>query len=132
MITVRQVVRRGSVAASMVVCLLVCLGPAEPSPAMPWWHVSTISAPAKPADGKGKIVVEVSNLGDAMIRGTEKPVTIEDKLPTGVTATAIYGEGGGGEIGSNFAGFFMNCSVATLSCTYRWSTISVRTLDDRD
>jgi hypothetical protein len=88
--------------------------------AMPWWHVNTVSAPASTAGGEGRIIVEVSNLGDAYANGFEHPVTVVAKLPAGVTPTHVYGEGGGGPIGVNFAHFFMTCSIEeqTVTCDY--------------
>ena len=62
---------------------------------MPWWHVNTISAPASQPGGEGRLVLEVSNLGMQPVNGFTNPVTIVDKLPAGVTATHVYGEGGG-------------------------------------
>jgi hypothetical protein len=112
-----SVLERGALAV-ILVAAAVLGGAGQASAAMPWWHVDTVSAPASVAGGETRIVVEASNLGDAMINGLESPVTLADKLPAGVTATAIYGEGGGGEIGYNDAKFFMSCTLATLTCTY--------------
>ncbi len=86
----------------------------------PWWHVNTVSAPANPAGGEGSLVVEVSDVGDAMVDGIDSPVTVVDKLPAGVTPTAVFPEGGGGNIGLNDAQLFSSCSLAaqTVTCTY--------------
>jgi hypothetical protein len=63
----------------------------------------------------GQIILTASNLGDANINGETTPVTIIDKLPTGLKAVAIQG----------FAGEFDNlnfgpvqCSLASLTCTF--------------
>src|ERR1700735_24186 len=76
-----------------VAILTVSISPA--SAAEPWWHVNTISAPATQAGGEGRLVLEVSNLGDAPVDGFTSPVTIVDTLPAGVEPTHVYGEGGG-------------------------------------
>ena len=55
------------------------------SAAEPWWHVNTVSAPASQPGGEGRLVLEVSNLGDAAVDGFTDPVTIVDRLPAGVT-----------------------------------------------
>ena len=99
------------------VAAVLLFGGSQAYAAMPWWHLSTLSAPAKAPGGESEIVVEASNLGDAYVNGFEHPVTLVDKLPVGVTATAIY-EGGGGQIGVDFASAFSSCSLATLTCTY--------------
>ena len=68
----------------------------------PWWHVNTVSAPASQPGGESRLVLEVSNLGDAAVEGSSNPVTIVDRLPAGVTVLTnarhepeIYPEGGG-------------------------------------
>ena len=88
------------------VAAVLLFGGSQAYAAMPWWHLSTLSAPAKAPGGESEIVVEASNLGDAYVNGFEHPVTLVDKLPVGVTATAIYPEGGGGQIGVDFASAF--------------------------
>jgi hypothetical protein len=99
---------------------LAATGVGQAGATMPWWHVATLSAPADPAGGEGSVLVDVSNLGDAMVNGFENPVTVVDKLPAGVTPTHVYGEGGGGSIGIKYAPLFTNCSLAgqTVTCTY--------------
>jgi hypothetical protein len=89
--------------------------------AMPWWHVNTISAPASQPGAEGRLVLEVSNLGDAPVDGFTNPVTIVDKLPAGVTATHVYGEGGGSAgIGQNGIRQIIKCTSLpqTVTCTY--------------
>jgi hypothetical protein len=104
----------------LVGVLSLMVGVGQAGAAMPWWHVNTVSAPTSKAGGESKIVVEVSNVGDAYANGLEHPVTVVDKLPAGVSVTHFYGEGGGGPIGQQLAVFFMKCSQAgqTLTCTY--------------
>jgi hypothetical protein len=112
-------IRRGVPTVIIVVCLLV-LSAGQASAAIPWWHVNTVSAPASKAGGEGTMIVEVSNVGDAFANGLEYPVTVVDELPAGVTATHVYGEGGGGNIGRNFAQLLTSCSIVgqTVTCTY--------------
>jgi hypothetical protein len=98
---------------------LVCAGRA--AAAMPWWHVNTVSAPASQAGGVSRLVLEVSNLGDAAVNGSANPVTIVDRLPAGVVATHIYGEGGGSfPIGINGVKEIMHCGIVSqvVTCTY--------------
>ena len=80
----------------VAVCLLVLVGVGRAVAAEPWWHVNTISAAAVSAGGEGKLVVEVSDLGDAMVNATTDSVTVLDTLPAGVTVTGVRGQGGGG------------------------------------
>ncbi len=113
-----RILRRAALAAIVVTVLLSGLvGGAQAIAAEPWWHVTTVSAPSTKA-GEGTVLVEVSNLGDAYANGAEDPVSVVEKLPPGVTATNIYGEGGGGEIAKGYSEFFENCSLATLTCTW--------------
>ncbi len=117
-----SVFKRGVPATVVVAVLLVLGGAGQAAAAMPWWHVSTISAPASKAGGENTVLVEVSNLGDATANNAlDEPVSVTDKLPPGVTATAIYGEGGGGFLGQFLSPEFESCSLAptTLTCTYR-------------
>jgi hypothetical protein len=82
----------------------------------PWWRLDSSATPTNlPPGGEGKIVVTALNLGDAEASGTTTPVTITDKLPAGLTATAV--EGQAGPIGFRGA---LECSTpaGTLSCTF--------------
>jgi hypothetical protein len=95
---------------AVTVCSLSLLGSvASAGAASPWWHVNTISAPANPAGGDSGLVLEVSNLGDAYVNGLEHPVTVVDRLPAGVTATAVYPDGAGT---SHHVQSFTHCSLA--------------------
>jgi hypothetical protein len=120
-----MIVARKLLRGPMIVVLLgilMFLGISEQaSAAEPWWHLSAVSAPAKPAGGESMIVIEASDLGDAYVNGIEHPVTIVDKLPPGITVNHVYPEGGGGEIGQKYTHFFpYTCGVvaSTLTCTY--------------
>ncbi len=81
-----------------VVSLLALVGvvssafAAEALSEAPWWHVNVNSRPSylKPG-GEGKVVVAVTNLGDANAEGSGAPIIVTDTLPEGVTASsAIY------------------------------------------
>jgi len=90
---------------------------------VPWWHVNTVSAPASHAGSDSRLVLEVGNLGDAAVNGAVSPVTVTDRLPAGVTATHVYGEGGGSaNVGVGNAVEFTNCKIessgSTVSCLY--------------
>lgn len=62
-------------------------------------------------EGQGNIIVTASNLGATSVNGAEAdPVAITDKLPAGVTPTAITGQ--------TKNGVQMKCSLATLQCTF--------------
>ena len=104
------------------VALLSLLGGArEAAAAMPWWHLNTVSAPASAPGGESTLLVEASDLGDAYVNGSEHPVTLVEKLPAGVSATAVYGEGGGTTFARDFAKLFMSCSLQgeqLVTCTY--------------
>jgi hypothetical protein len=113
-------ISKGALATVMVFGLLAVTGAGQAAAAVPWWHVAVISAPAKAAGGEGRVLVDVGDLGDAMVNSLGSPVTIVDRLPAGVTATHVYGEGGGGVIGINVVMNFMKCSIAsqTVTCTF--------------
>jgi hypothetical protein len=100
---------------------VVCVGQA--AAAMPWWHVNTVSAPASEPGGESRLVLEVSNLGDAYVNGFANPVTIVDHLPAGVTPTDVYGEGAGASIGEAISprnGDALQCAISsgTVTCKY--------------
>jgi hypothetical protein len=118
------------VATIVVVCLSMFAGVGQSYAATPWWHVNTVSAPANLAGGDGRIVVEVSNLGDAYANGFEAPVTVVDKLPTGVSASSVYPEGGGSTLAEGFVPFLAQCSIAgqTVTCTYGGPLLSYERL----
>lgn len=44
--------------------------------------------------GSGRLVLTITNLGDAPVDGTSAPVTVVDQLPDGVEATAVEGFAG--------------------------------------
>jgi hypothetical protein len=110
--------KRVALTGIVVACLSMLGGAGRAAAAMPWWHVDTVSAPASTPGGEYRIVVEASDVGDAIVNGIEHPVTIVDRLPTGVTATAMYAEGGGSEFSVFYATSFTTCSLSTLTCTF--------------
>jgi hypothetical protein len=102
----------------IVLCVFGCAG--EAVAAMPWWHVNTVSAPASQPGGEGMLALEISDLGDAAVNGYADPVTIVDQLPVGVSATRVFGDGGGSfPIGHNVH-TIIHCGIAsqTVTCTY--------------
>ena len=116
--TIMGSARRRIISTVVVAVLLSVLGGVGQAQANePWWKVHTFSATSDAA-GEAEIMVETTNLGDATANKTFSPVTVVDKLPPGVTATAIYGEGGGTSLGTILQKFFSSCSLATLTCTY--------------
>jgi hypothetical protein len=89
----------------------------------PWWHLNTISAPAKTPGGEGTVVLDVSNLGDAMAGAQIEPVTIVDTLPPGVMVTEVYGSGESEAPIGKFVHEHIECPKGpsfgqTVSCTY--------------
>ncbi len=99
-----------------VVLLAGVLGaPAASGEALsPWWGVTAGSQPTNlMAGGGGRIVVTAENRGDA---NTSGEVTIVDRLPAGLEATAI--EGGADERGNGGA---VSCTLETLTCTFSGS-----------
>ena len=68
--------------------------------ASPWWQILDGSRPSnlwKPVDnvkGSGRLVVTVTNLGDADADGSADPVTILDRLPEGLIASEPEGFAG--------------------------------------
>ncbi len=112
--------RDASLFAAAVILVVLVGGAGRAGAAEPWWHVNTVSAPALHPGGDGRLVLEVSDLGDAPVDAFNDPVTIVDTLPSGVTPTAVYGEGGGTENGQDDLKNFIGCSIAgqTVTCSY--------------
>jgi hypothetical protein len=83
-----------SVAAS-----LLALSVASASAASPWWQITTGSHPTnlwipEGPEGSGRLVVTLTNLGDAPLDATSTPLAITDELPEGVEATGLEALGG--------------------------------------
>jgi hypothetical protein len=108
-----------SVVVAVVFVLVGCTGVAVAG--VPWWHVNTVSAPAVQSGGESRLVLEVSDLGDAAVDGSTSPVRIVDRLPAGVVPTHVYGEGGGSDpIGVNGVKEIIHCEFVAevVTCTY--------------
>ena len=117
--------RRIMIMAALLAGLVLAFGSSSALANEPWWHVNTVSAPA--SGGEGKLVVEVSDLGDALVDARTHGVTIVDRLPAGVSTTqaGVQGEGGGGNLGSSIGqpgGYQLPCVVSEagqlVTCTY--------------
>ncbi len=111
--------RRWLLVVPVALLLLLVAGMGSASATMPWWKVRTMSVRPLKAGGEGAIIVEAVNLGDAAANKLFEGVTVADKLPTGVTATAVYGEGGGEFNGLGWGqSEVSSCSLATTTCTF--------------
>jgi hypothetical protein len=64
-----------------------------PAPAQgPWWQIGSETLPTNlPPGGEGRVLVVLSNLGDAPIDGGKSPVVFKDTLPPGLEATEVTG-----------------------------------------
>jgi hypothetical protein len=60
----------------------------------------------------GKIVVTAENLGYSQVNGASVPVTVTDRLPPGISATAIEG------VAYKPTQEPLKCSIASLSCDF--------------
>ena len=80
-----------------------------------WWHLSSLSEPSYlPPGGEGTIAVTAVNLGDAPVNQEANPVTVTDKLPPGLTATAISGTVGE----HHYRGQATCLALPALACTF--------------
>jgi hypothetical protein len=101
-----------------VILLTAVMGAAPAFAERPVWNVNTLVQPTSlPPGGTGKLIVNVSNLGDATAEGAGAPITIMDSLPPGLIATSIsanphYGSTEGGEV---------ICVLSSVSCKYNGS-----------
>ncbi len=114
----RALVRGVLVFVAVSLLMLVLAGVAGAR--MPWWHLSTVSSTAGPTGADASVLVEASDLGDAMVNSIEYPVTIVDKLPVGVTPVAVYAAGNADTLVGPSAQYFLHCSFAgqIVTCTY--------------
>ena len=113
--------RRVFVTVAIVVAFGMLAGSGTAVAAMAWWHVNMVSAPASRPGGEGRLVLEVSNLGDAPVDGFTDPVSIVEMLPAGVTVEHVYGEGGGsGAVGQTGLKDYIQCvnTSQSVTCTY--------------
>ncbi len=93
--------------------LLVALAAAPAAlAASAWWQIGAEAAPTNlPPEGRGLVVVNASDLGDAPIEGAREAVTITVKLPAGIVASSV----------ETFVvhGVPVQCTVATVvSCRF--------------
>jgi hypothetical protein len=97
-----------------------------PAIAGPWWHLESRAAPTNlPPGGEGEILIAASNLGtEEALGGGEHAITIVDKLPARLTATAISGGGSYPEEEPP-----MSCSLEKLACTYTGSVLPFKRLE---
>jgi hypothetical protein len=122
-VIIMDLVKRNLPVALGLAVLVLLAGAGQADAAMPWWKVRTMSAHATKPGNEASIIVEVSNLGDAVANRALEPfvfeqVTVADKLPAGVTATNIYAEGGGRGLGLNVQSTVASCSLAGTTCTF--------------
>jgi hypothetical protein len=111
-------VKKYALLTVVVVVLLSVLGSSgEAWAAEPWWHLTSVSAPASKTGTEARIEVIAANLGDESTSGTvfenafedlffhehKNFVTVEDTLPAGVTPTGAFVEGGGTSLGRGTA-----------------------------
>ncbi len=110
---------------ALAVMVVLSLTGAAPALAEgPWWQTGIEAAPTYlPPEGEGEIAVGVSNLGDAAVNGAKTPVTITDKLPPGLKATAMVGE----NLKEGGQGAEVTCPTGTptppLTCTFVAGTV---------
>ena len=115
MSVIKAALRMLPVALLVVLGLLCSAAPA--SAATPWWSVTSSAIPANlPPGGTGEIRVRAVNLGDAPAEGSTDPIVVKDKLPAGLTATAI--NSGSYLLSSVQEIKATSCDLATLSCVY--------------
>ena len=104
-------------AAVVLAAAMLTLGvPAASAEALsPWWGVTSGSQPTNLVPGEpDQIVVSTENRGDAATAGE---VTISDRLPAGLHATAIEAIAGEPQQGGGSQGP-VSCTLATLTCTF--------------
>jgi hypothetical protein len=105
----------------MLCGFLACIAAALASPAPAFaeassWRINLEAAPTYlPPGGEGEIIIALSNLGDAPVVGTQTPVAITDRMPAGLTVTAMSGEVKGGSEVKCPTG---RPPVPPLSCTF--------------
>jgi hypothetical protein len=87
-----------------------------------WWH---LTSGARPTDlssepgARGQIILTAINLGDADVNGAVTPVTILDKLPAGLRATAIEAISGIKGVALQYESDGpVTCVKSTLTCVF--------------
>jgi hypothetical protein len=111
----RTAAARIAAATTLGVLALMLSAPSDALAQNAWWRLGAGSTPTHLSPGsEGQITIAAANLGDTAANGTAEPITLNDVLPPGVTATAISGHVGVSLFGAAEA----ECSVATVSCTF--------------
>ena len=99
---------------SVVVSVIVSAGSFDAAPALassPVLTVNTVSVPTNlQPGGEGELLLRITNFGDVPANGETSPITIAEKLPAGLVATAIAGSTESGAV---------ECDLATLHCVFR-------------
>jgi hypothetical protein len=76
--------------------------------------------------GSGRLVLNLTNIGDAPLDATETPLTIEDELPEGAVATDAIGSAGVGDFGS------VECALDSethVTCTFEGTLPSYEAIE---
>jgi hypothetical protein len=85
-------------AALGAAALMLALPAASAAAPSPWWQILDGSRPSNlwiPEGGSsGRLILTITNLGNAPADGTETPITIVDELPEGVVATGVEASSG--------------------------------------
>jgi hypothetical protein len=124
---------RGLLATIVLTVSLWTLGCAgQAMAAEPWWHVVGISSPASGRSSEGLITLDVANVGDAPAGGVlnenvvsgNTPITVVDRLPAGVTATAVHPEGSGGALDKSEDWSFDPLHPSLTQCSIEEQTIT--------
>jgi hypothetical protein len=116
-IVVSRINTYASIAIALALALLLGGSVSVAGATEPWWHLTSISAPASKTGTEARIDVIAANMGDESTDGSEfgnaseallfgehkNFVTIEDMLPAGVNPTVAVVEGGGTEFGQGEA-----------------------------
>ena len=109
-----------SILSGILISAIVSVGAFCATPALalvPALTTDTVSVPTSlPPGGEGQLAIRVENLGDATADGKTTPIVTSDKLPAGLTATAVSAEEGFTDIP---AGKGPECILATLRCEYQ-------------
>ena len=99
------------IATAVALALVAILSAAgSAAAASPRWSIETSTAPTALAPGaSGLLIVAATNLGDQEIDAASVPVTLAERLPPDLKATAIAANVGGT--------VEMGCTLASLTCT---------------
>ena len=106
--------------AACAITVLVLTGASSALAVSPWWHLTSSSSPTVlQPEGKGRILLTATNLGDASADGgTGGLVTVTDALPAGLQAVSIEGSADKFEGGSPGVKGPVVCVLKSLTCTF--------------